>query len=261
MQYKRVLFFFVFFLKLAQKLPMKDKAESESLGKTVRTLLRNATKASLGTVSVETQTAYCSLVLMATDAASRPILLLSDLAVHSRNIAAQSDVSLLISATAPNEDPLTQARATLQGAAVRIEDDEAHHRYLRRYPSARDFANFSDFHFYRFEPERAHLVAGFGQINWLSTSDFLLAPHFFKNKEVEEDIIEHMNTDHLAALQELASLGDSEATTSWEMTGVDPEGIDLRAEWQYLRILFKRPVLTADEVRRELVQMIANARN
>ncbi|PHQ72313.1 MAG: hypothetical protein COB93_00730 [Sneathiella sp.] len=241
---------------------MVDKVEFESRGRNVRSLLRRATTAALGTIMPETTAPYCSLVIVATDPISRPLLLLSDLAVHSRNIAATSDVSLLISSTAENTDPLTEPRVTMQGRIVRNKDKTAAQRYLRRYPSAREFAGFSDFHFYQFEPTRAHLVAGFGQINWLEAADFLLPPHFFGSDEVELDIIDHMNRDHRSAVQEIAAMSpNGQPREGWDVIAIDPEGMDLRAGWQYKRILFRAAVSTPDEVRAQLVQLLRGARN
>jgi len=36
------------------------------------------------------------------------------------------------------------------------------------------YAGFKDFHFFKVTPERAHLVAGFGKIRWLSRTELML---------------------------------------------------------------------------------------
>ena len=230
-------------------------------GAIIRHLLRSATTAALATVMPEEKQPYASLVLMATDPSGRPLLLLSDLAVHSRNIARTAEVSLLVSAKAPDRDPLTEPRVSLEGTLLRREEDSLKERYLRRYPSARDFAGFADFHLYRMEVTRAHLVAGFGEIHWLEAADFLLSPGFLDEMPAEADILDHMNGDHGAAIKDMAVASSGIQSGEWEMTGIDAEGFDLRADWNYQRILFETPVSTAIDVRKELVHMVNKARN
>ncbi|MCF8468439.1 MAG: DUF2470 domain-containing protein [Sneathiella sp.] len=239
-------------------------AESElnsGRGAIIRHLLRSATTAALATLMPEEKQPYASLVLMATDPSGRPLLLLSDLAVHSRNITRTAEVSLLVSANAPGRDPLTEPRVSLVGTLLRNESEGLKERYLRRYPSARDFAGFADFHLYRMEVARAHLVAGFGEIHWLDAIDFLLPAGFLDDMQSEADILDHMNGDHGAAIQDLAAAGTGGQSRECEMTGIDAEGFDLRRDWSYQRILFENPVSTAIDIRKELVHMVKKARN
>ena len=126
---------------------------------TIRGLLRGATTASLATNMAEDANPYASLVLVATDPAGRPLMLLSDMAVHSRNIVKNSNVSLLIAEEPNGRDPLTLSRVSIEGTLGIIEDAKITERYLRRFPSARGFVGFKDFNLYRMEVRRGHLVA------------------------------------------------------------------------------------------------------
>ena len=54
---------------------------------------------------------YVSLVLGAEDHDASPVLLLSDLADHSRNLKADARAALLFDGTAGRDDPLTEPRA------------------------------------------------------------------------------------------------------------------------------------------------------
>ncbi len=110
------------------------------------------------------------------------VLLLSDLAVHTANLKSDPRASLLIVGSAADigdsradtpsaakanagHDPLTLPRLTLVGHAKLAGDpDIAAPVYLDRHPGASGYAGFADFRFYRFMPESAHLVAGFGRI-------------------------------------------------------------------------------------------------
>lgn len=116
---------------------------------------------------------YASLVLFATGVDGAPLLLLSDLAEHTRNLAGAPRASLLLDGTAGLDAPLTGPRLTLLGRVVRDTDKADSARYLARHPSAALYAGFADFHFHRLVVERAHLVAGFGRIHWLDAAAFL----------------------------------------------------------------------------------------
>lgn len=141
-----------------------------------RRMLAGARDATLATAFVgarpeERGWPYASLVLVATDAMGMPLLLLSDLAEHTRNLRDDPRVSLLIDDTKGHEDRLAAARLTLLGHASVIADEaeraDARARFLARHPSAATYADFKDFQFYRVTLDRAHLVAGFGRIRWI----------------------------------------------------------------------------------------------
>lgn len=240
---------------------MTDSSHTDSRAETVRRLLRQATTASLATSMATDATPYASLVLMATDPAGQPLLLLSDLAVHSRNIARNASVSLLISEQPGDRDPLTLPRISVEGHLQVVDDKNLKARYLRRFPSARDFAEFSDFNFYRMTIARAHLVAGFGEIHWLDPEKFLIDPGFLQTGKAEADIVNHMNTDHADAVQELVTAATGTPADGWEICGIDREGMDLRQGWRYERILFFTPATSADDVRRQIIGLLKNARN
>ncbi|MZR29736.1 HugZ family protein [Sneathiella litorea] len=240
---------------------MTDSSSPRTKAETVRWLLRRATTASLATNMSTDTYPYASLVLMATDPAGQPLLLLSDLAVHSRNIANNAHVSLLISEEPDNRDPLTLSRISVEGVLDPVEESVLKARYLRRYPSARDFAEFADFRLYRMTVARAHLVAGFGKIHWIGQDEFLTNPGFLANGDAETDIIKHMNEDHAGAVQELMTASTGEGTDGWEICGIDIDGIDLRRGWQYERILFSSPVTSPDDVRLRVIELLKTARN
>ncbi|MEI9890693.1 MAG: pyridoxamine 5'-phosphate oxidase family protein [Caulobacteraceae bacterium] len=130
--------------------------------------MRVQTKAALGTVMDGRP--YVSLVLVAFDAGGSPLLLLSRLAQHTKNLLADPRVSLLFDGAEGLEDPLTGSRLTVLGSIAACADPEALKRYVARHPSAETYAGFSDFRLYRVTTERAHFVAGFGQIRWIEAS-------------------------------------------------------------------------------------------
>jgi putative heme iron utilization protein len=132
---------------------------------------------------------------------------------------------------------------------------------VARHPGAEGYANFKDFHLYRMTPERAHLVAGFGRISWIEASDLLLdtADHA-ELAPAEARIVEHMNADHADALEAygggLLGLGGG----AWRMTGIDPEGCDLRRDALVARVDFDRMVDDPGAARSALVALAKAAR-
>jgi heme iron utilization protein len=236
---------------------------TDDMPRAVRDLVRGLDRAALATaLPAENGTwPYASLVLAAVDHDLSPILLLSDLAEHTKAIAADGRVSLLFDGTQGLEQPLTGPRVTLVGRANRTTDPRLARRFLARHPDAGMYAGFNDFRFYRVAVERAHLVGGFGKIRWLSAAELMVPPPPAGLAEGEEGIVGHMNEDHADAVQlyagKLLGLGGSD----WRMTGIDAEGIDLRQAGRVARLAFDAPLSAANEARKVLVALVAKARN
>ena len=146
---------------------------NEDPARLARRLLRTVESASLATIERDGGGPYASLVLVAADEDGSPILLLSDLAEHSRNLAADDRASLMIDGTAGLEDRLTGPRLTVLGRVIASDAPRHRGRFLARHPGAAQYADFGDFRFYRVAVERAHLVAGFGRVHAISADDLL----------------------------------------------------------------------------------------
>src|SRR5262249_50500496 len=141
------------------------------------------------------------LVNVATVADGSPILLISKLAVHTKNILADARVSLMLEERREG-DPLQGARVMLQGRAELTDDPETRRRYLDRQPEAEMFAGFADFGFYVIDIRSAHLVAGFGRIVDLAPPDILLDLTDAKMLvAAEPEVVAHMNADHAEAVR------------------------------------------------------------
>jgi putative heme iron utilization protein len=205
---------------------------------------------------------YASLVAVACDLDASPLLLLSDLAQHSRNIAASTRVSLLFDGGGGVRavDPLAKARLSLLGAAVRCDDPALLARFVARHPSAAAYAGFGDFHLYRVTIGRGHLVAGFGRINWVAPSEIRFAVDAGMLAAAESDIVAHMNADHADAIALFAARLLKREGAGWQMTGIDPEGIDLRQMQETARLNFPAPVLDAGAARQALIALTQAAR-
>ena len=136
-----------------------------------RALMHAQATAALGTLMHGAP--YVSLVLVAFDTDGSPLLLLSRLAQHAKNLRADPRVSLLFDGTAGLDDPLTGPRLTVLGSAAVCDDPRALERYVDRHPSAAAYAGFSDFDLYKVTIPRGHLVAGFGKIAWIEAAALL----------------------------------------------------------------------------------------
>jgi len=229
--------------------------EQPPSGADVRRLMRNCDRASLATTLAE-GSPYASLVLLALDLDATPLLLLSGLAEHSKNLARDPRLSLLIDGTAGLEDPLTGSRASLTGQAEPADDERLKARFTRRHPSAAHYAGFGDFQLYRVRVSRAHLVAGFGRIRWIEGGEILLAGDCQTLAAAEPSILDHMTSDHADAVNRIAGRAVGAGSgTGWRMTGIDPEGADFRRSGQIARAEFRSLIWDAGAARSELVQL------
>jgi putative heme iron utilization protein len=223
-----------------------------------RRLIRGCGHAALGT-SLDGRP-YVSLVASACDIEASPLLLLSDLAQHTRNLVAGPLISLLFEATSGYADPLAGPRLTLLGRTERVGDAHSAARFAARHPSSAVYAGFADFHLYRVVIERGHLVAGFGRISWIEGEHLRFAGDGSALAAAEPEIVAHMNTDHADALQLYARRLLGRPGEGWQMTGIDPEGADLRRQSETARLDFLEPALTPAAARRVLVSLTEQAR-
>jgi heme iron utilization protein len=127
---------------------------------------------------------FASLAPYALDARGEPILLLSDLAEHTRNLRADARASLFVQDRAqpdPAPDPgqaQAGARLTLLGRVEPVAADAlaaARDAYLARHPQAAAYLALADFHLYRLRVHAARFIAGFGDMGWIE-GDALRTP-------------------------------------------------------------------------------------
>ena len=223
-------------------------------------LMRECRSGALATLFADSRDPYCSLVNVAAAQDGAPLLLLSKLALHTKNILADPRCSLLLDERKAG-DPLEGARVMLMGKAAATADPAARAAYLRRQPEAEMFAGFADFSIYRIEIARVHLVAGFGRIVDLSATEVLTDLAGAEALVAAEgEALAHMNADHADALRLYATKLLGASGGDWRCVGIDPEGIDLQCGRIGLRLLFPQRVTGPGPLRAVLKELAAKAR-
>lgn len=228
-----------------------------------KSLLRRNRQGALATLMAGTGDPYCSLVNVASHPDGSPILLISRLAVHTKNLLADDRVSLMLDERASG-DPLEGARIMVAGRAAEAGDEDRatlRRRYLAAHLSAGAFVDFKDFSFFRIQPSGAHLVAGFGRIIDLKPGQFLTdISDAASLLEAEPGAVEHMNADHREAMNLYATRLLGAESADWCCIGCDPEGLDMQAGAMTLRLDFPARVTTAGDLRKVLVKLAEEAR-
>jgi heme iron utilization protein len=237
-------------------------AEGPEARRQARSVLRGALTASLATLAAD-GAPHCSLVLVACRPDATPILLLSQLSAHTKNIARDPRVALMADSAPMGDDPLDRARITVLGTAARTDDaarrarDRA--RFLAKHPPAALYADFGDFAFFAVTAREGHFVGGFARARAIA-AEALVVPEAPALEAAAAEIVAHMNRDHAEAVALYATRLLGRPPGPWTMTGIDPEGIDLRAGGLVARLDFEAPVATAEAARRALVALAKSAR-
>jgi len=223
-------------------------------------LMRESRSGALATLMAGSGDPYCSLVNVATAVDGTPLLLISRLAIHTKNVLADARASLMLDERKEG-DPLQGARVMLMGTVAKTESPDARRRYLAYQPEAEMFADFADFAFYELKLKGAHLVAGFGRIVDLTPADLLTdVSDAAAMVEAETSAVEHMNADHADTCRLYATKLLGAPDGAWHCVGCDPEGLDLQAERAGLRLPFPQRVTEPGALRVMLKKLADQAR-
>jgi hypothetical protein len=206
-------------------MPLQDAAASSRI-ETLVGLLHASVDAALATHSAAMPGyPFATAVPFATDEHHRPLLLISRLAEHTQNLAADPRASLMVSRQLGAGE---MARVSLVGEVVAIDAGALLvARYLRFHPAAERFLQLGDFGFHRFETKRVRIVGGFGKAGWLDGARLFDVPAI-----------------DLADEQRLLDEATPRLPPSAELLGVDGYGCDLRVNGQRVRHSFAEPAAT-----------------
>lgn len=225
-----------------------------------RKFLRMTRSAVLSTHSVRCQGyPFGSIAPFVLDHDGNPLILISTIAEHTKNIQADPRVSLI--AFDPGVPDMQAAgRLTLIGDAAVIPKDapEVRARYLRYFPQAKNYFDMHDFLFHRIAVSQARYIGGFGKIHWIAGADLRPQPNQLAAQETA--ILDHMNADHADSLMAYCRHWHGIAPQSAIMLGIDTDGFDVRADDRILRFGFDSPVTDALSARTALVAMSKECR-
>jgi putative heme iron utilization protein len=197
---------------------------------------------------------FGSVVPYCLDAEGRPLILISRIAQHTRNLQQDARCSLLVGERGA-DDVQSAGRLTLLADARQLEDpaeiEAAASRYFEYFPDARDYHKTHDFDFWRLQPVRARYIGGFGAIHWL---DQVARANPFAGA-AEISMLEHMNAEHGSAIAHYVALNQLPGTPPARMAGIDAEGFHLRIGARLYWLAFEQPCSTPGEVRQALVAL------
>jgi putative heme iron utilization protein len=266
---------------------MAERATRDSeIAARARQWLLNTSNAVLCTRCADTDMIdwpFGSLAPFALTATGEPIVLISEIAEHTRNLVKDPRASLFVSDPDAAGDPQATWRLTIMGRARRVRaksderavagaadalvlDDDAfqavHARYSARVPDAPRYFDAHRFGYWKLEPLRVRAIGGFGAIHWLEGDALLREPLGGGLEESAPAILEHMNEDHEAALLDVcAAAGNGERGQSARMLDVDRAGflVETRSPDAVRFIEFGREIHAAD-ARNVFVELTKRAR-
>ncbi len=197
-----------------------------------------------------------------------PVLCVSTLAEHGRNLAADPRASIAIVAPTADTDPLASGRITLAGRVESPTGDEhaaAREAHLNAVAAAKYYIDYSDFSLWVLRVERVRWVGGYGRME-STTGEQYSAAEPDPVAPLAAGAIEHLNADHADSLVAMAkTLGGYPDTTSATCTGVDRYGLDLRIVTErgvaYPRIGYAAPINSIDELRSATVELARRAKS
>ncbi|CAZ90114.1 conserved hypothetical protein [Thiomonas arsenitoxydans] len=238
---------------------MADTEHALALGQEARLFVRNHQNGVLSSLSKRLDGfPFGSVSPYVLDHEGHPVILISTLAEHTKNIDADPRVSLIVHPCA--EDMQAAGRVTLVGRAERLPDKAGFgERYLRYLPQAESYFAMHDFHFYRLRVEDVRFIGGFGKIHWIRPERYA-PPAAPALAAAEEGILAHMNADHAHNLREYCRHVHGVEVLDAAMVGIDCDGFDVRADGHVLRVNFPEPVLDAEAARAALVELAKQAR-
>jgi heme iron utilization protein len=241
-------------------------AARRSAAEEARTLLAANRVATLATLC-EDGSPWASLVVVATVGDGTPVLTVSTLAQHGRNLARDPRASLAVADPAPGRDPLDSGRVTLAGRAEEpagAEAEAAQAAFLAAAPASAVYGGFGDFTQYVLRVERVRWVGGYGRMDSADPAAYAAAQPD-PVVATAAHAARHLNEDHADVLvlvaRALAGYDDATAATC---ARVDRYGLDLRVATPRgrasARVAFAEPVTEPGGLRAASVELARRAR-
>lgn len=233
----------------------------------IRTLLDRSVRGVLSTFSQEHE-GYpsASMVDFASDNDGTPILAISSLAVHSKNLMSNPKCSLLV---AKDPEDRTDVVVTLYGdvtAVLESEREVTRAAYLRRHPDA-FWVDFGDFRFMHIKPKYVRYVSGVATA-LLGSGEFdaedYKAARVDPISQFSAPVTSHMNKDHAEDTKAIVQYSTSVKVDYAYMLDLDSLGFNVKAGYKgsamKLRIPFPRRAEDRKDVKTLIVEMLQAAR-
>ena len=228
-----------------------------------RSLVRTARFATISTLHPDTGWPQATRVAVATDVSGHPLILISNLAAHTPALRADPRCALLFGEPGTG-DPLAHPRLSVSGTAkfiLRASEEEKREkaRFLARNPQAAGYAELADFHLVRIEVESASLNGGFTKAYRMEAEDVVDPVVDAALQSAIRRALNHMNADHLDAVDTLAKAGGA-ATEGWHILSGDVRGFDIGRRDEIRRIEFLAPVKAGEELHRAYIDLLKASR-
>lgn len=232
-----------------------------TLADAARTLIRRMDAGVLSTHSVEVEGyPFGSLTPFVASHEGRPVLLISSLAQHTRNVLSDPRVCLTVYDPA-EKYKLAGSRVSILGNAAPVPEHEhaaLADRYFAFFPHSRAYQSDLDFKFYWVEPHRVRFVSGFGRVHWLPKEGWVLPQPSWRKKEAE--IIAYVNEHNRSALVDMCRYFHQRKPRCAYMIAADPEGFHVRADDDILYFVFEKTCFAEEELRNEIAKLSSQSR-
>lgn len=196
---------------------------------------------------------FGSVVPYCLDGLGRPLVFMSTIAEHTKNISQDSRCSITI--VMDSEEVQSNGRLCLVGNMEHVDpaDSESQQRYFRHFPGSSEYSKTHNFSFYHLSIISIRYIRGFGSIHWLEPTDFAIQNPFDGH---EISIVDHMNEDHLKSLRSYCEYYKKltiEPQDQVRMASIDGLGFDVFVNTKKVRFNFDNPITNAEEARAAMV--------
>ncbi|MCB0346784.1 MAG: DUF2470 domain-containing protein [Bdellovibrionales bacterium] len=211
---------------------------------------------------------FGSLVQYDVTEQGEPIIYVSRIAQHYKNLLEKPHASIFVSDPNAGSAPLSCPRITVMAEFSLVDDaakGETEAKYVKRFPASVDHRVAHDFVFFKGCIKHVRWIGGFGDIAWIGAEEFCAEPR----DEVaynSASMIEHMNEDHQDALgQYVQAFSDEELRgAALRLAAVSASGFSVRllrgASAKEVWVPFEPSLSGPDQARTAFINLLKTIR-